>query len=65
MKFCSIAGLEVDASGRSKQARIEKKSHKAVLKLGMKSINGVIRVTVKKRKNVLIYFEVFFRCIIV
>ncbi|KAK2416422.1 nascent polypeptide-associated complex subunit alpha protein [Trifolium repens] len=37
--------LEVDASGRSKQARIEKKSHKAVLKLGMKSINGVIRIT--------------------
>lgn len=50
--FCSIAGLEGDASGRSKQTRSEKKSRKAMLKLGMKPVTGVSRVTVKKSKNV-------------
>uniref|UniRef100_A0A0D9WFU9 NAC-A/B domain-containing protein n=1 Tax=Leersia perrieri TaxID=77586 RepID=A0A0D9WFU9_9ORYZ len=43
----------VDASGRSKQSRSEKKSRKAMLKLGMKAITGVSRVTVKKSKNIL------------
>uniref|UniRef100_A0A0E0PLN4 NAC-A/B domain-containing protein n=1 Tax=Oryza rufipogon TaxID=4529 RepID=A0A0E0PLN4_ORYRU len=42
-----------DASGRSKQSRSEKKSRKAMVKLGMKSITGVSRVTVKKSKNIL------------
>ncbi|CAN1343786.1 Nascent polypeptide-associated complex subunit alpha-like protein [Linum perenne] len=40
-----------DASGRSKQSRSEKKSRKAMLKLGMKPLTGVSRVTVKKSKN--------------
>jgi len=47
-----ITGLEGDASGRSKQTRSEKKSRKAMLKLGMKPVTGVSRVTVKKSKNV-------------
>ncbi|XAR54198.1 hypothetical protein NMG60_11029226 [Bertholletia excelsa] len=42
-----------DAGGRSKQSRSEKKSRKAMLKLGMKPIAGVSRVTVKKSKNIL------------
>ncbi|KAF7128055.1 hypothetical protein RHSIM_Rhsim11G0197300 [Rhododendron simsii] len=42
-----------DASGRSKQSRSEKKSRKAMLKLGMKPIPGVSRVTVKKSKSIL------------
>ncbi|KAK4345900.1 hypothetical protein RND71_036076 [Anisodus tanguticus] len=42
-----------DGSGRSKQSRSEKKSRKAMLKLGMKPISGVSRVTVKKSKNIL------------
>ncbi|XP_009592254.1 nascent polypeptide-associated complex subunit alpha-like protein 1 isoform X2 [Nicotiana tabacum] len=42
-----------DASGRSKQSRSEKKSRKAMIKLGMKPIPGVSRVTVKKSKNIL------------
>jgi nascent polypeptide-associated complex subunit alpha len=41
-----------DVGGRSKQSRSEKKSRKAMLKLGMKTIPGVSRVTVKKSKNV-------------
>uniref|UniRef100_A0A803N7A3 NAC-A/B domain-containing protein n=1 Tax=Chenopodium quinoa TaxID=63459 RepID=A0A803N7A3_CHEQI len=55
--FFSYRDLKVvgalDASGRSKQSRSEKKSRKAMLKLGMKPITGVSRVTVKKSKNIL------------
>ncbi|KAL0929023.1 hypothetical protein M5K25_000962 [Dendrobium thyrsiflorum] len=48
-----IEGQAGDASGRSKQSRSEKKSRKAMLKLGMKPIPGISRVTVKKSKNIL------------
>mmetsp|Transcript_131076 Transcript_131076/g.238388 ORF Transcript_131076/g.238388 Transcript_131076/m.238388 type:complete len:192 (+) Transcript_131076:126-701(+) len=36
-----------------KQNRSEKKSRKAVQKLGMKQVPGIVRVTVKKSKNIL------------
>lgn len=49
-----------DASGRSKQSRSEKKSRKAMLKLGMKGIPGVSRVTVKKSKNASVDLLLFF-----
>merc|ERR1719278_2130601 len=39
--------------GRGKQNRAEKKSRKAVQKLGMKQVPGIVRVTVKKSKNIL------------
>ncbi|CAN0843636.1 Nascent polypeptide-associated complex subunit alpha-like protein [Linum grandiflorum] len=48
-----LEGQLGDASGRSKQTRSEKKSRKAMLKLGMKPMTGVSRVTVKKSKNIL------------
>merc|ERR1711939_1191382 len=44
---------EGDASGKGKQSRSEKKSRKAMAKLGMKPVAGIIRVTVKKSKNIL------------
>eukprot|EP01067_Filipodium_phascolosomae_P001451 Filipodium_phascolosomae@DN1962_c0_g1_i2.p1 len=37
----------------AKQSRAEKKSRKAVQKLGMKQVTGILRVTVKKSKNIL------------
>merc|ERR1712099_77729 len=37
----------------TKQNRSEKKSRKAVQKLGMKPVPGIVRVTVKKSKNIL------------
>lgn len=50
---CFLTGhQDGEAGGRSKQSRSEKKSRKAMLKLGMKPIMGVSRVTVKKSKNV-------------
>jgi len=36
-----------------KQSKSEKKSRKAVAKLGLKPVPGVVRVTVKKAKNIL------------
>jgi nascent polypeptide-associated complex subunit alpha len=38
---------------KAKQSRSEKKSRKAMQKLGMKPVQGIIRVTVKKSKNIL------------
>merc|ERR1712084_104042 len=45
------AGGKDDGAG--KQNRAEKKSRKAVAKLGMKPLPGIVRVTVKKSKNIL------------
>merc|ERR1712185_482938 len=38
---------------KAKQSRSEKKSRKAMQKLGMKPVPGIMRVTVKKSKNIL------------
>lgn len=38
--------------GDSKVNRAEKKARKAVQKLGMKQVGGIVRVTIKKAKNV-------------
>jgi len=47
-------GEEGEEKGKGgKQSRSEKKSRKAMQKLGMKSISGIVRVTVKKSKNIL------------
>merc|ERR1711966_429350 len=46
-------GDDGEGKGRSKQSRSEKKSRKAMQKLGMKPVPGIIRVTVKKSKNIL------------
>lgn len=50
-----MPNLEQDAATteRLKQNRAEKKSRKAVQKLGMKPVPGIMRVTVKKSKNIL------------
>merc|ERR1712224_1061918 len=42
-----------DKEKGGKQSRSEKKSRKAVQKLGMKPVPGIVRVTVKKSKNIL------------
>merc|ERR1712086_1087573 len=45
-------GAKADGAA-GKQNRMEKKSRKAVAKLGMKPVPGIVRVTVKKSKNIL------------
>merc|ERR1740133_313573 len=46
-------GTKKAEDGAGKQNRAEKKSRKAVSKLGMKPVPGIVRVTVKKSKNIL------------
>ncbi|KAJ3682027.1 hypothetical protein LUZ60_014600 [Juncus effusus] len=41
------------ATEGTKQSRSEKKSRKAMLKLGMKPLTGVSRITIKRAKNIL------------
>ena len=47
-----LALAEEEGGGKGKQSRSEKKSRKAMQKLGMKPVPGVSRVTIKKSKNV-------------
>ncbi len=42
-----------DAANKTKQSRAEKKSRKAMQKLGMKPVSTIMRVTIKKSKNIL------------
>merc|ERR1711970_222172 len=44
---------EGESGNKGKQCRAEKKSRKAMQNLGMKPVGGIIRVTVKKSKNIL------------
>ena len=46
-------GAEEETEGKGKQNRSEKKSRKAMQKLGMRPVPGIVRVTVKKSKNIL------------
>uniref|UniRef100_A0A804R8N5 NAC-A/B domain-containing protein n=1 Tax=Zea mays TaxID=4577 RepID=A0A804R8N5_MAIZE len=41
------------ATEGTKQSRSEKKSRKAMMKLGMKPVTGVTRITIKRAKNIL------------
>jgi len=48
------AGDDAEDDGKGgKQNRSEKKARKAMQKLGMKQVGGIVRVTVKKAKNIL------------
>uniref|UniRef100_A0A7S2G3F8 NAC-A/B domain-containing protein n=1 Tax=Alexandrium andersonii TaxID=327968 RepID=A0A7S2G3F8_9DINO len=49
----NLEGTDDKKEERSKQNRSEKKSRKAVAKLGMKPVPGIVRVTVKKSKSIL------------
>merc|ERR1711979_137295 len=49
----NLEGADGSKQEGPKQNRAEKKSRKAVSKLGMKQVPGIVRVTVKKSKNIL------------
>lgn len=46
-------GLPIDMVSKAKQSRGEKKARKIMSKLGLKPIQGVNRVTIRKAKNIL------------
>jgi nascent polypeptide-associated complex subunit alpha len=52
MLFADDEEGEAGTGKGGKQSKPEKKSRKAMQKLGMKPVPGVARVTIKKSKNV-------------
>lgn len=46
-------GLPTDGVSKTKQSRGEKKARKIMSKLGLKPVQGVSRVTIRKSKNIL------------
>jgi len=46
-----------EPAAENKQSRSEKKARKAMSKLGLKAINGVSRVTIRKSKNILFVIQ--------
>merc|ERR1712240_326402 len=52
-KMAAAAGLDEELVSKAKQSRSEKKARKAMSRLGLKSVPGVIRVTIRKAKNIL------------
>lgn len=51
--IAAAAGLTEELGSKAKQSRSEKKARKAMSKLGLKSVSGVKRVTIRKSKNIL------------
>lgn len=49
----AAAGLPIDMVSKAKQTRGEKKARKIMSKLGLKPVQGVSRVTIRKSKNIL------------
>ncbi|XP_044746914.1 nascent polypeptide-associated complex subunit alpha [Coccinella septempunctata] len=49
----AATGLPIDMVSKAKQSRGEKKARKIMSKLGLKPVQGVSRVTIRKSKNIL------------
>ncbi|CAD6201769.1 GSCOCG00002766001-RA-CDS, partial [Cotesia congregata] len=49
----NVSGLPIDVISKAKQTRGEKKARKLMSKLGLKLVQGVNRVTIRKAKNIL------------
>ncbi|XP_064609985.1 nascent polypeptide-associated complex subunit alpha-like [Liolophura sinensis] len=52
-QVAQAAGIQEELVSKAKQSRSEKKARKAILKLGLKLVAGVSRVTIRKSKNIL------------
>merc|ERR1712154_321418 len=52
-QVAAAAGIPEELVSKAKQSRSEKKARRAMSKLGLKPVPGVIRVTIRKAKNIL------------
>merc|ERR1719315_641993 len=52
-QIAQAAGIPEELVSKAKQSRSEKKARKAMSKLGLKQVQGVSRVTIRKSKNIL------------
>jgi nascent polypeptide-associated complex subunit alpha len=51
--LADATGLPEELASKQKQSRSEKKARKAMAKLGLKQLNGINRVTMRKSKNII------------
>ncbi|GIY69513.1 nascent polypeptide-associated complex subunit alpha [Caerostris darwini] len=52
-QMAQMAGINEELVSKAKQSRGEKKARKQMSKLGLKQVQGVTRVTIRKSKNIL------------
>jgi nascent polypeptide-associated complex subunit alpha len=50
-------GIDEELQSKQKQTRSEKKARKAMAKLGLRPIQGILRVTIRKSKNILFVIQ--------
>lgn len=55
--LAAAAGIDEELQSKQKQTRSEKKARKAMAKLGLKPIQGILRVTIRKSKNILFVIQ--------
>lgn len=53
LQIAQAAGITEELVSKAKQSRSEKKARKLMSKLGLKQVQGVCRVTIRKSKNIL------------
>lgn len=55
--LAEATGIDEELQSKQKQTRAEKKARKAIAKLGLKPIPGILRVTIRKSKNILFVIQ--------
>jgi len=55
--LAEAAGIDEELQSKQKQTRAEKKARKAIAKLGLRPIPGILRVTIRKSKNILFVIQ--------
>ena len=55
--LAEAAGIEEELQSKQKQTRAEKKARKAIAKLGLRPVPGILRVTIRKSKNILFVIQ--------
>ncbi|CAF1071757.1 unnamed protein product [Rotaria sordida] len=55
--LAEAAGIEEELQSKQKQTRSEKKARKAMAKLGLRPVQGILRVTIRKSKNILFVIQ--------
>ena len=55
--LAEAAGIDEELQSKQKQTRAEKKARKAIAKLGLRPIQGILRVTIRKSKIFYLLFK--------
>jgi len=55
--LAEATGIDEELQSKQKQTRSEKKARKAMAKLGLRPIQGILRVTIRKSKNILFVIQ--------